>query len=36
MELIAALIKSVVTNPRFQWGVVGDYLFDSRVLNGSS
>ena len=32
--LVAALIRSVATNPRFQWGVVGDYLFDSRVLNG--
>jgi len=29
-----ALIRSVATNPRFQWGVVGDYMFDSRVLNG--
>jgi len=32
--LVAALIRSVATNPRFQWGVVGDYLFDSRILNG--
>jgi polar amino acid transport system permease protein len=32
--LVAALIRSVATNPRFQWGVVGDYLFDSRVLSG--
>jgi polar amino acid transport system permease protein len=32
--LLAALIRSVATNPRFQWDVVGDYLFDSRVLNG--
>jgi polar amino acid transport system permease protein len=32
--LVAGLIRSVATNPRFQWGVVGDYLFDSRVLNG--
>ena len=29
-----ALIRSIATNPRFQWGVVGDYMFDSRVLNG--
>jgi polar amino acid transport system permease protein len=29
-----ALIRSVATNPRFEWGVVGDYMFDSRVLNG--
>jgi polar amino acid transport system permease protein len=32
--IAAALIRSVVTNPRFQWGVVGDYLFDSRILDG--
>jgi polar amino acid transport system permease protein len=32
--LLAALIRSVATNPRFQWDVVGNYLFDSRVLNG--
>jgi polar amino acid transport system permease protein len=32
--VVAALIRSVATNPRFQWGVVGDYLFDSRVLDG--
>jgi polar amino acid transport system permease protein len=32
--LVAALIRSVVTNPRFEWGVVGDYLFDRRILDG--
>jgi polar amino acid transport system permease protein len=32
--LVAALIKSVATNPRFDWGTVGDYLFNSRVLDG--
>jgi polar amino acid transport system permease protein len=32
--LVAALIRSVATNSRFQWSVVGDYLFDTRVLNG--
>jgi polar amino acid transport system permease protein len=30
----AALVRSVVTSPGFQWGVVGDYLFDQRVLEG--
>jgi polar amino acid transport system permease protein len=29
-----SLARSVITNPRFQWGVVGDYLFDHRVLHG--
>ncbi len=32
--LVAALIRSIATNPRFEWGVVGDYLFSSRILNG--
>jgi polar amino acid transport system permease protein len=32
--LIAALARSVATNPRFGWGVVGDYLFSSRILHG--
>jgi polar amino acid transport system permease protein len=30
----AALIRSAVTNPRFDWGTVGDYLFDHRILDG--
>jgi polar amino acid transport system permease protein len=32
--ILLGLARSVATNPRFQWGVVGDYLFDSRVLDG--
>jgi polar amino acid transport system permease protein len=28
------LIRSVATNPRFEWDVVGDYLFDDRILRG--
>jgi polar amino acid transport system permease protein len=32
--VVAALARSVVTNPRFEWGVVGDYLFDRRILDG--
>jgi polar amino acid transport system permease protein len=32
--IAAALIRSVVTNDRFEWGVVGNYLFDTRILNG--
>jgi polar amino acid transport system permease protein len=30
----AAIIDSIATNPRFQWGVVRQYLFDHRVLHG--
>ncbi len=30
----ASIIRSIVTNPRFQWGEVGHYMFDSRILDG--
>jgi polar amino acid transport system permease protein len=30
----AALAKSVATNPRFEWGIVGDYFFSRRILDG--
>jgi polar amino acid transport system permease protein len=29
-----ALAHSVVSNPRFEWSVVGHYLFDTRILEG--
>jgi polar amino acid transport system permease protein len=32
--LVASLIHSAATNPRFEWSVVGDYLFSSRILHG--
>jgi polar amino acid transport system permease protein len=32
--LVAALARSVATNPRFEWDVVGHYLFSSRILHG--
>lgn len=34
LVLAASVIRSVATAPGFQWGVVGDYLFDTRVLEG--
>jgi polar amino acid transport system permease protein len=34
LVIAAALIRSVVTSPGFQWGVVGEYLFDHRILEG--
>ncbi len=34
LVIAAALIRSVITSPGFQWGVVGDYLFDHRILEG--
>src|SRR5438270_9154520 len=30
----AALAKSVATNPRFQWGIIGHYFTSSRILQG--
>jgi polar amino acid transport system permease protein len=32
--LIVVAIHSIATNPRFGWGTVGDFLFDSRILHG--
>jgi polar amino acid transport system permease protein len=34
LAIAASLIRSVATNKNFQWGVVGQYLTDSRVLHG--
>jgi polar amino acid transport system permease protein len=31
---IVALARSVATNPRFQWDVVGHYLFTGPILRG--
>ena len=32
--LAVAIVHSIVTNPRFEWNVVGEYLFDERILEG--
>jgi polar amino acid transport system permease protein len=32
--LAATIIHSVATNPHFEWGLVRDYFFSSRVLHG--
>jgi polar amino acid transport system permease protein len=34
LVIAVALFRSVVTNPRFGWDVVGQYLFSSEVLHG--
>jgi polar amino acid transport system permease protein len=34
LVIAASLVRSVVTNKRFQWHVVGQYLFDHRILHG--
>jgi polar amino acid transport system permease protein len=32
--LVAMLVHALVTNPRFQWGIIGDYFLSRRVLEG--
>ena len=32
--LVASLVRSAITNPRFEWDVVGDYLNSSRIVDG--
>jgi polar amino acid transport system permease protein len=34
LVVAASIVRSVITNKRFEWGVVGHYLFDSRILHG--
>jgi polar amino acid transport system permease protein len=34
LVIAVALVNSVATNSRFEWGVVGDYLFDHRIISG--
>jgi polar amino acid transport system permease protein len=32
--IVGSVIRSMVTNSRFEWNVVGTYLFDQRILDG--
>jgi polar amino acid transport system permease protein len=32
--IAASLIRSAIENPNFKWDIVGDYLFDHRILDG--
>jgi polar amino acid transport system permease protein len=32
--IAASIVRSVIINPNFMWGVVGHYLFDHRILSG--
>jgi polar amino acid transport system permease protein len=34
LVLIAMFVHSLVTNPRFEWGVIGSYFLSRRVLEG--
>ncbi len=34
LVLIAMFVHSLVTNPRFEWGVIGQYFLSRRVLEG--
>jgi polar amino acid transport system permease protein len=35
LVIAASIVRSIVTNPNFGWGVVGHYLFDSRIIHGA-
>ena len=32
--IAASIVRAIIVNPNFQWGVVGHYLFDHRILSG--
>lgn len=32
--LMAMFVNTLITNPRFEWGVVGDYLFSAPIIDG--
>jgi polar amino acid transport system permease protein len=34
LVLAATVVRSLVTNPRFEWGLVGDYFFTHQVVHG--
>jgi polar amino acid transport system permease protein len=34
LVIAVSLVNSVATNSRFEWSVVGDYLFDHRIISG--
>jgi polar amino acid transport system permease protein len=34
LVIAAAVVRSVATNPRFEWSVVGNFLFDARIMHG--
>jgi polar amino acid transport system permease protein len=34
LVVLASIVRAIVTNPHFQWHIVGQYLFDSRILRG--
>ncbi len=35
LVIAVSIVRSIVVNPNFQWGVVGQYLFDHRILSGA-
>jgi polar amino acid transport system permease protein len=34
LVIAASIVRSIVSNPHFDWSTVGHYLFDSRILHG--
>lgn len=35
LVIVASLVRAAITNPRFEWGIVGDFLFDHRIVHGA-
>ena len=34
LVVAASIVRSIITNKHFQWHIVGQYLFDHRILHG--
>jgi len=34
LVIAVAIVRSVATNPHFEWGLVGHYLFNARIVDG--
>jgi polar amino acid transport system permease protein len=32
--IAASIVRAIIVNPNFHWGIVGDFLFDPRILHG--
>lgn len=32
--VVAVMVKSILTNPRFRWGVVGEYIISAPIMDG--
>ena len=35
LVIAASVVRAAITNPRFEWNVIGDFLFDHRIVHGA-